>query len=284
MSEGPWYLAAGIVAFSGIVALALTGPSWPASAMLAAGLGAGLVGVWLHRRRAGAVRMRVEDDHLHPIPVLDAPKGTYDLIAGMEVRVENRRDEPVGVSIDTVLYRRTQWSWDRPVSDAPAVPLLVPSVVPGRSDKSFFVKNYTRIPEAVEALTTRHFVKLVVTTSDAGKSVHRVFLRERYELPKESPAPAPRPAMAADRAPLLPFSERAEPAAPSPRKPPLVERLAAALRRLGIGGDRRVEIHRLKNGDDSLEGLVDELKAELGDDPPSNGRARGGGSNSFGGR
>lgn len=273
VSEGLWYLAGGALAFAGLAALVLAGPSWLAVALLVGGVAALAVGAWLRRRRSRSVQVEIEGDHLHPIPVLDQPKGTYDLIAGLTVRVDNRQDQPVGVRIDTLLYRRTPWKWDRPVSDAGPVALLAPSVVPGRSAKSFFVKNYTRIPAGITELTPRHFVKLVIGTSDSGKSVHRVFLRERFELPKESPRPARRRA-AAEGAPLLPFSERLEPEAREPVKRSLGERLRGALSQVGIGRPRRreVRIHRLGNGDDSLDGLIEELDAELADDRRSGGQ------------
>ncbi len=283
MSEGPWYLVGGVVGFAGLAVLVLGGQPWLGAALLSGGAAAVITGVWLRSRRTGSVRVEIEDDHLHPIPVLDQPKGTYDLIAGLTVRVDNRQDEPVGVRIDTLLYRRLPWKWDRPVSATRPVALLAPSVIPARSAKSFFVKNYTRIPAEVAELTPSHFVKLVVEASDSGKSVHRVFLRQRFELPKESARPVRLPPVATDGAPLLPFSERLEPQAAPPRRRSLAERWRGGLAALGIGRPPGAsDIHRLGDGDDrSLEGLIDEIKSELGDDRPP---ARGGESSSLRGR
>ncbi len=273
--EARFYLVGGAVAFVGFAALVLLGPSWPAAALLAGGLSVAGVGAWLARRRAQTVRIRIEDPHLHPIPVLDAPKGTYDLVAGMAVEIDNRRDEPIGARIDTLLYRRTALQWDQPLSEAEPVELLAPSVIPARSAKSFLVRNTTRIPAAVDVLTPSHFVKLLVETSDYGKSVDRVFLAERYELPKEPPKPAPSAAAMGDRAPLLPFSERLDAAPPRAPQRSAVARLGDLVRRLrprGGAADGEVKIHRLRKSDDTLEGLIDEIEAELEDELGTGGR------------
>lgn len=274
MKEGRFYLIGSAIAFVGLGALVLLGPSPTAIVLLVLGLATVATGGWLRNRRSQRVHVEVEDEHLHPIPVLDAPKGTFDLIAGMAVRVDNHESEPVGVRIDTLLYERTPWKWDRPVSEARAVALLAPSVVPARTAKSFFVKNYTRIPDDVAELTTSHFVKLLVETSAYGKSVHRVFLRERFELPKES-RPTPRLEPAADRAPLLPFSERFEQREQPRPNPPLGARLGALLRKLRPGGSAdtvgEFGIHPLRRSEDSLEGLIDEINAELDEDLQSRG-------------
>ena len=141
-----------------------------------------------------------------------------------------------------------------------------PSVVPGRSVKSFFVRNYTRIPAEVDVLTPNHFAKLLVETSAYGKSVHRVFLAERFELPRESPRPAASAEAAAEGAPLLPFSEDLE-VDRRARERSSTERLGHLFKRLRPREPRAqdVKIHRLRKSEDSLEGLIDEIEAELDD-------------------
>ena len=265
MNEARLFLVGGAVAFVGFGASVLLGPAWPAILLLIAGLAAIGGGFALRQRRLETLRVEIEDEHLHPIPVLDAPKGTFDLIAGMAVKVDNRLDEPVGVRIDTLLYERTALKWDRPLSDARAVELLAPSVVPGRSVKSFFVRNYTRIPAEVDVLTQSHFVKLLVESSAYGKSVHRVFLAERFELPREAPREAPSAGHATEGAPLLPFSGLDRQGTSRARSS--TERLGHLLKLLrpreSSEGD--VKIHRLRKTDDTLEGLIDEIEAELDD-------------------
>ncbi len=277
MKEARFYLAGGIVAFGGLGALLLAGTSRAAVLLVLGGLATIGFGVWTAWRRSHRVRVEIEDDHLHPRPVLDEPKGTFDLITGMAVRVCNRLEEPVGIRIDTLLYERTRWKWDRPVSDARPVRLLASSVVPGKTSKSFIVKNYTRIPDSVDELTTSYFVKLLIETSDYGKSLHRVFLREHFELPKEIPLqPEPDESMVSEKAPLLPFSERLESARPPVRRRSLAERLRALRKRLGIHRAEEetgeFKIHRLHESTDSLDGLIDEINAELEKELQSGGR------------
>ena len=272
MREARLYVIGGAVAFLGLSVLVLAGWSWWAGVPLVGGLGAVAAGLWTTSRRTLTVRVKIEDEHLHPVPVLDAPKGTYDLIAGLTVRVDNRTHEPVGLRIDTRLYFRTPWKWDRPVSDAPPVPLLAPSVVSGRHTKSFFAKNYTRLPAEIDELTPDYFVKLIVETSAGNKSVHRAFVAESFELPKHLPQPRPTGLDGADH-PLLPFGEEAAPPAAAKRPPSPLERLGTAIaglgtkaRRLGANGDRAPDVVRidlLKKPNDSLKGLIEELNIEL---------------------
>jgi hypothetical protein len=264
VSEGRFYVAGGAVAFVGLSVWVIAGWSAVGALLMAAGAIALGIATWKTRNRMLTVRVEIEDDHLHPIPVLDAPKGTFDLIAGLTVRIDNQLDEPIEVSIETLLYRRTAWKWDLPLPGSRPVPLLTSSVVPARRAKSYFVKNYTRIPDEIKELTPDHFVKLIVTRAGLGKSAHRVFVRKRFELPKESRLSGHlRPAF--DEAPLLPFAGQ-------PALSPRADSRSAAARFKswlgGFGSGRRVEprVHPLRESDDSLEGLIDEIEAELRDD------------------
>jgi len=273
VTEARLYLIGGAVAFIGLSLVVLTGWSWWAGAPLVVGLCAVAAGLWRTSRRTLPVRVKIEDEHLHPVPVLDAPKGTYDLIAGLTVRVDNRTDQPVGVRIDTLLYFRTPWKWDRQVADQAPVPLLVPSVVPGRGTKSFFVKNYTRLPAEILEITPDYFVKLIVETSEGHKSVHRAFVGEHYELPKHLPQKREIGSGSADH-PMLPFEEDLA-AAASPKSPPpgplqklgtAVAGLGAKARRLRQNGTEAPDVVRidlLKKPNDSLQGLIEELNLEL---------------------
>lgn len=284
VNEARLYLIGSAVAFVGLCVLALSGWSWWAGVPLVAGLGAVAAGLWMTSQRTLTVRVKIEDEHLHPVPVLDAPKGTYDLIAGLTVRVDNRTDEPVGVRIDTLLYFRTPWKWDRRVDDARPVPLLVPSVVAGRRTKSFFVKNYTRIPAEIDELTTDYFIKLIVETSEGNKSVDRAFVGERFELPRHLP-PKPGAGGSGTDHPLLPFEEdlaAAAATAENDRASGPLEKIGSAVaglgtranrwKKLGNNGEEAPDVVRidlLKKPNDSLEGLIDELNSELEGEPDS---------------
>ena len=270
LSEGRFYVAGGAIAFVGLSLLVIGAWSVLGALLLAAGLTAVGIGAWKTRGRVLTVRVEIEDDHLHPIPVLDAPKGTFDLIAGLTVRIDNQLDEPVEVSIETLLYRRTAWKWDLPVSGSRPVKLLSPSVIGARSAKSFFVKNYTRIPDQITELTPDHFVKLIVDRSGLGKSAHPVFVRKRFELPKESRLSGHlRPEW--DEAPMLPFSSQ------PPMKSKAASRSGAGglgswLRGLVPGRSSDIKVHPLRESDDSLEGLIEEINAELGEEESRPGR------------
>lgn len=265
MSEGRFYVAGAAVAFAGLSILIISGWGWIGALLLAVGLIAVAIAAWKTRSRMLTVRVEIEDDHLHPIPVLDAPKGTFDLIAGLTVRIDNQLDQPIEVKIDTLLYRRTAWKWDLPVTGSQPVPLLASTVVPARRSKSYFVKNYTRIPDRITEITPDHFVKLIVTRAGLGKSAHAVFVRKRFELPKESRLSGHLRPPALDEAPLLPFS--GEPPAPPTATPgPAVSRFGSWLGRLMPEPATNARVQPLRPSDDTLEGLIDEINAELGED------------------
>jgi hypothetical protein len=281
VTEARLYLIGSAVAFIGLSVWVLSGWSWWAAAVLLVGLVAVGAGIRTTSRRTLRVRVEIEDEHLRPVPVLDAPKGTYDLISGLTVRVENRTDEPVGVKIDTLLYFRNSWKWDSRVAGGQPVPLLTPSVVAGRRSKSFFVKNYTRIPAEIEELTPGYFVKLIVETSDGNKSVHRAFVAERFDLPRNI-VPKPRPISSESGHPLLPFEEDLAAATAAAEREhaniPLGQPASslsgreARARRLRNNGEEAPDVVRidlLKKPNDSLEGLIDELELELEAEPES---------------
>ena len=282
--EAPFYLAGATLGFAAVCLWVLGGGGWSAALLLAAAAAALGQGGWLAWRRVGRVRIGISDAQLHPIPVLDAPKGTWSLIAGMQVEVRNRHAHPLGVRMSALLYRRGRWGWDRKVGDAPPVALLPPSVVAGRGSKTFLAKSTLRLPDDIPALDRAHFVKLLIETTGVGTTVRRVFLARRFELRPAATTTAAR--NADDGAPLLPYLERAdgpgngrfdsEGATRGRRRGvsgarPLWERLGRLAAGLGFrrtGRRRRaaapvVRIEELRHSDDSLEGLAEELQLEL---------------------
>lgn len=273
--EAPFYLAAATLGFAAVCLWVLGGEGWLAAVLAAAAAGSLGWGGRLAWRRIGRLRIEIEDAQIHPIPVLDAPKGTWSLIAGMQVEVRNRHAQPLGLRMSALLYRRGPWGWDRKVGDATPVSLLAPSVVPGRGSKTFLAKSTLRLPDDVAELTREHFVKLLIEISDLGTCVRRVFLARRFEL---------RPAAAVTRdaedgTPLLPHLEHAVPrtddrfdARARSESRGRLSRLGAWLgARLGAAGGARgrrsggpvVRIEELRHSDDSLEGLAEELQLEL---------------------
>ncbi len=262
VSVGREYLIGGAIAVAALVVLLLAGWSWRDALLVVGGLSAVLAGFRLTRAKTPPIGIEVEDDHIHPIPVLDAPKGTFDLIAGLSVRLNNERDEPVGVRIDTELVEKAAWGRSRRLAGVERETLLAPSVIPAQTAKSFFVKNYTRLPAEIDELTTQHGVQLLVEVKSYGFATHDVFLREKFVLPKGTP-PQTAPS-ASDGAPLLPFDgELASSTGGS-----ATQRLKSLAEGLVPRRKGEVKIHRLRKSDDTLEGLIDEIEAELGDEEP----------------
>lgn len=267
-------LWAGAVVVAAVAAAVLGAPAWLGFGLLAAGLVCLLPAAWLTLRRRRSVRLSVADHSLHPVPVLDAPAGTFDLITGLELRVDNLGRRPLGVRVDTVLCHRAWWQWERKVSAGRPQTLLPSSVVPAGESRSLLARNYIRIPGGIETLDRRHFVKLLIEITGHGVAIRRVFLPTEHPLPgraKRQHAPAARDA----QTPWLPFpgwdaaggpeAARALFSRLRERVRRLVRRLRRRVRRLRQrrGEPRIVTLDDMRHSEDTFDDLVAELEQEL---------------------